>query len=66
MYHASGGSAGSSWGGELKALKQNLRFPAAGKGERFDSPADRNRTRLFTVRDNFESLRTKTGTSEGK
>jgi len=66
MYHAAGGSAGSEWGPELKGIADNLLFPKFTNDVFFNSPADLQRAKLFAVRDKFEILRTKTGTSEGK
>ena len=66
MYHAAGGKdAVKTWGEPLLIVRDSLRFPPAKDGL-FNSPADLDRKKLDQIRDNFELLRTKTGTPEGK
>lgn len=55
MYHAAGGAPASGWGGPLKAVRDELRFPKPDDG-RFDSPA-LTFDRLSAVRKSFTLLR---------
>lgn len=67
MFSASGKDA-AKWEEPLLTLRKNLRFPPVtdGGGGVFNSPFDRDRKKLLTIRENFETLRTKTSTPEGK
>ncbi len=68
MYSAAGRGGAKTWEGPLLTLRGNLRFPPVEVGSRttFNSPADRDFDRLIKLRENFESLRSTTGTREGK
>ncbi len=68
MSYAAGKSGSSAWEGPLLSVRDELRFPVGRDGSRdvFNSPADRDRNKLLTIRDRFETLRNKTSTPEGK
>ena len=63
MYHAAGGKdrSGAAWREPLLTVGKELRFPAGANG-----PVKFDRPKLDPIRDAFELLRTRTGTSEGK
>jgi hypothetical protein len=56
MFHATGGEAKNTWGKELNAVRDGLRFPVT-KGARFDSPADYDAKKLDLLKVNFGRLR---------
>jgi hypothetical protein len=65
MFHATGGFSANTWGKQLEVVRDELRFPT-GKGVRFDSPYEVNRTKLERVRTNFERLRDAIAPTGGK
>ncbi len=65
MFHAAGGDRANPWGAELRAVRDELRFPPRGV-TRFDSPYDYTRTKLGQLKANFERLRDAAAPTGGK